>query len=66
MDLNVTVPQEVVQDFLKRYSEWNGDEETTPYLYLSSNDTCYEAEAYLLAEDAILASSLHNPLSENR
>jgi hypothetical protein len=54
VDLNVTVPQEVVQDFLKRNREWNGDEETTPYLYLSSEDTGYKAEAHHLAADAIL------------
>jgi hypothetical protein len=54
VDLNVTVPQEVVHDFLKRHSAWDGDEEATPYLYLSSEDTRYEAEAHLLAEDAIL------------
>lgn len=54
MDLRFTVRQEAVQDFLERHSQWNGDEETTPYLYLSSKNTCYEAEAHPLTEDAIL------------
>lgn len=56
MELNVTIPQEVVQNFLKRHSEWDGDEETTPYLHLEGKDTVYQAEGRSLADDAILVS----------
>jgi len=54
MELNVTVVQAAVHRFLREHAAWDGNENTTPYLYLEDEETTFECEAYPLRKDAIL------------